>query len=521
MISDRAQNLHESCTLIEDKLPEGWIGITLDQTLQALESGSRPKGGVIGIKEGVPSIGGEHINESGGFRFDTIKFVPHNFFKQMNHGQIQTGDILIVKDGATTGKVALAREDFPYNPAVVNEHVFICRPEEGIHPPFLFYFLFSKEGQDRILENFRGSAQGGINHSFAPGTTVPLAPLAEQKRIVAKLEELLARVNATKEPLAKVSMILKRFRQSVLAAACSGRLTADWREINDNDESGSQLLTRIQEERQESQCNKGSYQRTSLKAISLANTDLPEMPDQWVWAPLNELLHYTRPASYGVLQPGGDLSNGVPMVRVCDIQNGTILLDQLKKIAKEIDTQYARTRLRGGEVLVTLVGTIGRTAVVPDEAAGTNVARAVAMLPFCTHVLPKFIHYTLSEPSKNAELVELAREVARKTLNLGLLKAVRIPLAPLTEQYEIVRRVEAMFKLADVVEKRVVAAKGRSGKLTRAILAKAFRGELVSTEAELARREGRSYESASELLARIKSERETKLTSQKARRNRN
>ena len=521
MISDRAQNLHESCTLIEDKLPEGWIGITLDQTLQALESGSRPKGGVIGIKEGVPSIGGEHINESGGFRFDTIKFVPHNFFKQMNHGQIQTGDILIVKDGATTGKVALAREDFPYNPAVVNEHVFICRPEEGIHPPFLFYFLFSKEGQDRILENFRGSAQGGINHSFAPGTTVPLAPLAEQKRIVAKLEELLARVNATKEPLAKVSMILKRFRQSVLAAACSGRLTADWREINDNDESGSQLLTRIQEERQESQCNKGSYQRTSLKAISLANTDLPEMPDQWVWAPLNELLHYTRPASYGVLQPGGDLSNGVPMVRVCDIQNGTILLDQLKKIAKEIDTQYARTRLRGGEVLVTLVGTIGRTAVVPDEAAGTNVARAVAMLPFCPHVLPKFIHYTLSEPSKNAELVELAREVARKTLNLGLLKAVRVPLAPLTEQYEIVRRVEAVFKLADAVEKRVAVAMARAEKLTQAILTKAFRGELVPTEAELARREGRSYEPASDLLARIKSERESKQASQKVRRNRN
>jgi type I restriction enzyme S subunit len=320
----------------------------------------------------------------------------------------------------------------------------------------------------------------------------------------------MARVNTTKERLAKVSMILKRFRQAVLAAACSGRLTADWREINDNDESGSQLLTRIQEERQENQCRKGSYQRTSVKAISLTKTDLPEVPDQWVWAPLNELLHYTRPASYGVLQPGVDLSNGVPMVRVCDIQNGTILLDQLKKIAKEIDTQYARTRLKGGEILVTLVGTIGRTAVVPDEAAGTNVARAVAMLPFCPHVLPKFIHYTLSEPSKNAELVELAREVARKTLNLGLLKAVRVPLAPLTEQYKIVRRVEAMFKLADTVEKRVATSTVRAEKLTRAILAKAFRGELVPTEAELARREGRSYETGSELLARIRAERESK-----------
>jgi type I restriction enzyme S subunit len=242
MSSDRAQDLPESCTPIENNLPEGWIEINLEQILQALESGSRPKGGVRGIAEGIPSIGGEHINENGGFRFEKIKFVPHNFFKQMNHGQIQTGDILVVKDGATTGKVALVRNDFPYKPAVINEHVFICRPREAVYPPFLFYFLFSKEGQDRILENFRGSAQGGINQSFAPGTNIPLAPLTEQKRIVAKVAALLARVNATKECLAKVSVILKCFRQAVLAAACSGRLTADWRGRELHTNSSNQSL---------------------------------------------------------------------------------------------------------------------------------------------------------------------------------------------------------------------------------------------------------------------------------------
>jgi len=223
MNNDRTEKFFESHTTIDSNLPEGWVEITLSQILQVLESGSRPKGGVRGIKEGVPSIGGEHINENGGFRFDKIKFVPHNFFKKMTYGHIQTGDVLIVKDGATTGKVALVREDFPYNPAVVNEHVFICRPIEGVYPPFLFHFLFSKEGQDRILENFRGSAQGGINQSFAPGTTVPLAPLAEQKRIVAKADEVLKRVNPVRERLDRVSMILKRFRQEE-----SGAVTVDW-----------------------------------------------------------------------------------------------------------------------------------------------------------------------------------------------------------------------------------------------------------------------------------------------------
>jgi len=105
-------------------LPEGWVETTLDQLLQGLESGSRPKGGVRGITEGIPSIGGEHLNENGSFRFESVKFVPYSFFERMNQGHIQTGDILIVKDGATTGKVALVRDDFPYDPAVVNEHVF-------------------------------------------------------------------------------------------------------------------------------------------------------------------------------------------------------------------------------------------------------------------------------------------------------------------------------------------------------------------------------------------------------------
>jgi hypothetical protein len=88
------------------------------------------------------------------------------------------------------------------------------------------------------------------------------------------------------------------------------------------------------------------------------------------------------------------------------------------------------------------------------------------------------------------------------------LKRINIPLPPITEQHEIVRRVETLFNLADSIEKRVAAASLDNEKLTPAVLGKAFRGELVPTEAELARREGREFESGSELLARIRSERE-------------
>lgn len=480
-------------------LPESWIETTLDQLLQTLESGSRPKGGVRGITEGIPSIGGEHINENGGFRFDTIKFVPYNFFKQMNHGQIQTGDILIVKDGATTGKVALVRDDFPYNPAAVNEHVFICRSAGGVNPPFLFYFLFSKEGQDRILENFRGSAQGGINQSFAPGTTVPLAPLAEQERIVSKVGDLLPRVNIVRERLAKVPAILKRFRQAVLSAACSGRLTSDWRSGNVRFESGQDTLLRI--------CGN----RALIEVPSNEDpVELPEIPEEWIWSRCQYLCEPERIITYGVIKLGPALKNGIGTLRSSDVRWLYIDKDHIKCISPEIAAGYYRTFLKGGEILITVRGSLGGVAVVPKEMAGCNISREVAMLPLHPELNPQFFSYAIASIWSQNWLSEVTKGVAYTGINIRDLKRLPLPVPPIAEQHEIVRRVETMLRLAEAVEKRVATSTVRTENLIRAILAKAFRGELVPTEAELARREGRSFESASDLLVRIKTEQESK-----------
>jgi len=341
-------------------------------------------------------------------------------------------------------------------------------------------------------------------------TAFLVPPLAEQKRIVAKVEELLGRVNAARARLARLPALLKRFRQSVLAAACSGQLTAEWREDTALPATGAQLLRQIAQERQAAQANsRRSRQRDSDEEDSSGAAPVTwELPDSWEWAAISDLLHYERSAAYGVLQPGSDLPKGVPFVRVCDLVNGTVDISQIKRIAPEIDKQYPRTRLQGDEVLVSLVGTIGRIAVAPKAIAGANVARAIGMLPLCPHVLPQYLRFALENPAKNTELVDLAREVARKTLNLGLLKAVTVPLPPEAEQREIVRRVEALFALADRIQAHVRMATVRAEKLTQAILAKAFRGELVPTEAELARAAGRDYEPASVLLARIQEARE-------------
>ncbi len=490
--------LVEECASNEngyEVIPEGWVKTTLQELLDVLESGSRPKGGVRGISEGIPSIGGEHLNSGGSFNFDSIKYVPQRFFERMNQGHIHINDILVVKDGATTGKVSLVRKDFPFKPAVVNEHVFICRPVKQLFSPFLFYFLFADEGQNRILGNFRGSAQGGINLSFAAGTTVLLAPTTEQKRITAKIEDLLPQVNAVKERLNRTSLIMKRFRQAVLNAACTGRLTEGWRERQQNIKSATDLLHELLE--------------TKFRVLENNEdaTELPDIPDTWVWSPCECLCDPRRIITYGVIKLGLEVPGGIPVLRSSDVRWLYVDRSHVKHVSKQIADAYSRTFLEGGEVLVTVRGSLGGVAIVDESLAGFNISREVAVIPIHTGLDSRFFCLAIASKWSQNWLSEVTKGVTYEGINIRDLKQLPLPVPPITEQQEIVRRVESLFKLADAIEKRIEAAQLRADKLTQSILAKAFRGELVPTEAELARQEGRSYEQASVLLERIKAER--------------
>src|SRR3989338_300807 len=196
-----------------------WKEFKVLEVIECVENGNRPKGGVGSLKEGIPSIGGEHINKNGGFDFSNIKFISKEFFEAQKRGIIRRGDVLVVKDGATTGRVTfVSKDNFPYKEALVNEHVFILRPKNSmIVPKFLFYSLYGKEGQKKILDNFHGSAQGGINTQFAKNVLlyVPFFNgkpcLEEQERIVSILEK----AEKQKERSKKANNLLDEYLKSV------------------------------------------------------------------------------------------------------------------------------------------------------------------------------------------------------------------------------------------------------------------------------------------------------------------
>jgi hypothetical protein len=138
--------------------------VPLSRIVSVLESGGRPKGGIVAGGGEVFSLGGEHLDEYGSFDLSNKRFIPRAFFEQMKRGIVESKDILIVKDGATTGKVSYVGKSFPYSLCAINEHLFRLAVDEKVaDSAYVFYYLLSPRGNREILQDFRGATVGGIS----------------------------------------------------------------------------------------------------------------------------------------------------------------------------------------------------------------------------------------------------------------------------------------------------------------------------------------------------------------------
>ena len=207
-------------------------------------------------------------------------------------------------------------------------------------------------------------------------------------------------------------------------------------------------------------------------------SDLDELPVGWSYAAIESICEAGRPISYGVLQPGSEHTDGIRIVRVCDINDGIVAFDQLKKVSPEVSKKFPRTVLRGGEVLLTVVGTIGRTAVATSVLKGANTARAVAVLPIASPIEPKFVELTLRDSKMRNRLTLAAHEVARKTLNLEDVRAVKISIAPVKEQRRIVAKIDELFSDLDAGVAALKRAKANLKRYRASVLKAAVEGKL-------------------------------------------
>ncbi|GDX11687.1 hypothetical protein LBMAG57_34590 [Verrucomicrobiota bacterium] len=364
---------------------------------------------------------------------------------------VTPGDVLVCKINPRINRVWKVMSKTDKRQIASSE--WIVMRAKGMEPEFLRNFFSSQAFRETLCEDLTGVG-GSLTRAQPKRVSkfkLPIAPLAEQKRIADKLEAVLGRVDACRARLDRVPGLLKRFRQSVLAAATSGQLSNEWRSLHKTSDRSQEIDI---------------------------GEDTIEVPASWQKATLTDVIDSTRPLCYGVVQPGEEISGGSLLIRVQDMLGGRINTEGLRTISKDVDAEYKRSRVKIGDLLISVVGTIGRTSIVPSNLEA-NIARAVARIACRDGIDSRWVNYWLCCDTLQWWLASSSKEVARKTLNLSDLENAPVAIPSFPEQQEIVRRVEALFAFADRIEARLTEARAQVERLTPATLAKAFRGELV------------------------------------------
>ncbi|KTB55498.1 hypothetical protein AO066_11910 [Pseudomonas fluorescens] len=355
--------------------------------------------------------------------------------------------------GATIGKTAILGID-----ASTNQACAVGVPVEGLIGKEYLYRLLQNE-KAAFIEKGKGGAQPNISQSVIKAHEIGLPPLAEQTRIAAKLDELLAQVDTLKARIDGIPALLKRFRQSVLAAAISGRLTEDWHQAH---------------------AAEAEWKKTAIKSVCSAAFDGP----------------------FGSKLKSDDYeSEGVRVVRLENIGHLVFFAEKETFISTVKFKQLAKNKLEPGDILFSsFVDEEIRVCQLPKtEETFINKADCFCLRVDRTVAKPEFVLYALAAKQTYLQIKEAVHGATRPRINLGFLKGFEINLPSPTEQVEIIRRVEQLFAFLSQLEVRAQIAQTHIDGLTQSILAKAFRGELVPQDP--------NDEPASVLLERINAQR--------------
>lgn len=437
--------------------------------------------------------------------------------------KVAPGDVLLCKINPRINRVWQVAEKGNLEQIASSEWIVIRQPL--IDSNFLRHQLCEHGFRERLCAEVSGV--GGSLTRAQPKKVatykIVLPPPAEQTRIAKKLDELLAQIDTLKVRLDAIPTLLKRFRQSVLADAVSGRLTDEWRvarmKSGENDAPDFIRAEGLHKQIKNAHEAAGGHARGNASNPTEEAHDLSanDLPDCWEIAVLRDICVPGRPITYGILKPGPELEEGVPYIRVADFPGNKLNMTNIKKTSTEIDQQFKRARLIENDLLLSIRGSVGRLIKIPATLEGANITQDTARLSISPLVSTDFVYWVLLAGSTQRRMKNATRGVAVRGINIGDVRALQIPLPAREEQTEIVRRVEQLFAFVDQLEGEIKNAQERINHLTQSILAKAFRGELTA-DWRVANLELISGEnSADALLKKIKAERETHAKQSKAR----
>ncbi len=485
------------------KLPDGWEWATFNDT-------ARVESNLVDPSEypDYPHIAPNHIESKTGrlLEYGTISedgvTSPKHLFKP--------GHVIYSKIRPYLAKAALV--DFE---GLCSADMYPVGTE--LNPNFLHKWLISSSFTELAARNQGRTVLPKINQRALGVLSVPVPPLNEQRRIGAKLEALQRRARRTRAALDAVPPLLEKFRQSVLAAAFRGDLTADWRARNPDVEPASVLLERIREERrrrwEEAELAKmeakgkvpkdDRWKRRYKEPVTPEVLKIPSIPASWGIASLDQILSALTSGSRGWSKY---YNRGMGVFLLAkNVRPGRLDLSVIQRVnPPERDPERFRTRVEKGDVLVTIVGAnTGDVCCVPRSLPEHYVCQSVGLLRPVRECMGKYLmHFLNSSVHGGKQFEEFMYGQGRPHLSFDQIKSVYIPVPPIEEQFEIIRRLEAALEQTDALRSGVSTGNDAFAKLEQSILAKAFRGDLVPQDP--------TDEPAAKLLERIRAARPEK-----------
>ncbi len=469
---------------MEKQLPKNWVQTELGKITTNPQYGWTSKAGNVGE---VKYLRTTDLSK-GKVNWETVPYcieVPDNVSKY----QVEKNDILISRAGSVGFSHRV--ENAP-DKAVFASYLIRFKPLI-VNPKIIEHYLNSAEYWNGISDVSAGIAVQNINAPKLSALKFLLPPLAEQNRIVAKLDSLFVQLEIIKTSIATIPVLLKNFRQQVLTQAVTGKLTESWRVGKELESVDEYVLNIKNSQEQEFLELQELNLKLGLKKVSkrdnkiLSNSELRlNIPNEWrvsrIADVICDLTDYHANGSYIDLKANVKLREEVNYA--CMIRSTNFEKNNFDSLMIYIDEKaynfMSRSKLFGNEILISKIGNAGSVYFMPQLNRPASLAMNLFALRIDKNVSSKFILYHLISPFSIENIAKYVRGVATKSIDKISVRSLMIGLPSPKEQQEIVSRVESLFAKADAIEKQYQTLKQKIETLPQAILHKAFKGELVA-----------------------------------------
>ncbi len=478
------------------EIPESWEWVRLGE-IGIWGSGATPSRSKLEYYQNgdIPWLKTGELNDS--YIYNSEEKITKLALEKTSLRLCKAKDVLIAMYGATIGKLGILEIE-----ATTNQACCACTVYQGIYYKFLFYFLMAR--RESFKSQGAGGAQPNISKEKIINSLFTLPSLAEQKRIVEKVERLqgliknlkevyllneesrlnlkksllaeIEKSNSDKELLKNLELVFSNFdkvirskedikdiRNLILSLAIKGKLV----EQNSEDEPASELLTRIKEEKERLIKEKVIKKEKELPKIE--KDEIPfEITKSWEWVRLGEILNLLTDGAHKTPKY---VENGVPFLSVKNMSNGKLNFDDVKYITQEEHIELSkRCNVEYGDLLLTKVGTTGIPVIV-DTYREFNIFVSVALLKFNKNCIDvKFLRLLLQSPFVYNQSQENTKGVGNKNWVLKDISNTKIILPPLAEQQRIVERVEKLMSICDMLEEKIVESERVSEKLLESLV---------------------------------------------------